>query len=287
MKVISTLVLCVFLRAVAFPQMGRQKLSLYAYNVGFSGITTGLGRAINKDKNQKFLKEFWTGFKHGCIGGTIAFGGKQLAYLIKKDDNLAWGWPSKIVHSYGVSVMENSATHSELFNSLRFPVGFIMVDIHSISKGKVTGKIMPGSLACFIITSANEKFNFSKSALLGTPYFEYSGQNLRNGYALLNTVSVNTAYDYRFLAVEPHELIHNFQVREYLIFNTFFKENKILHTIKKSNSKLIRSLNRIFYLDVPYITPFYHTAFLKGKNYYDNIFELEAQHFATNQYVQH
>jgi hypothetical protein len=280
---VSTLIFCNQSKA----QVGKQKLSLAAYNIGFSGITTGLGRAINKNKQEKFFPAFWKGFKHGCIGGTIAFSGKQIGYLVNKEKSLYWGWPSKIVHSYGVSVMENSATHKNLFKSIRFPVGFVMMNIDFENSLKIRPMLMPGSLTSFFIATANAKMDFVKSIKSGTPYFEYnrtSGGAL-GGYAGLNVFYINTAFGNNYSSIEAHELIHILQGREYLIFNKYLSKTTIIKKVNESENKFLKVFRKTIFIDIPYNYPLYSISKLAARNYYDNIFELEAQHFATNEYV--
>ena len=183
--------------------------------------------------------------------------------------------------------MENSSLHSNLFTSIRFPVGFIMIDADIKRKDVVKPKVMPGSLSSFIVGCFNSRFNAAKSLQSGTPYFEYTNRNSRIGYAQLNTVHLNLAFDYRFLSVEPHELIHILQLREYYIINTYWKKTKFVKRVEESDKGFNKKILPIIYPDVHYQYIPYYAAFLFSKNYYDNIFELEAQHFATNQYVQH
>lgn len=261
-------------------QLVRQKFSLYAYNIGFSGISTGLGRVINKEKNENFFHTFWVGFKHGCIGGTISFAGKHIAYFIKSDRNLYWGWPSKIVHSYGVSIMENSVLHKSLFSSIRVPAWFVMMDIDFEKKFQIKAKAMPASMINFIVFASTNKFNLSKTLQIGVPYFEFhndSGNFKRSGFAGLNVISINSSYNKEFRP-EAHEFIHILQLREYYVFNGYWKKSGINRCIENSNNSFAKFAKKYLYPDVNYVSIPYLLNRLTAKTYYGNIFELEAQH---------
>lgn len=269
-------------------QLVRQKFSLYAYNIGFSGISTGLGRVINKEKNENFFHTFWVGFKHGCIGGTISFAGKHIAYFIKSDRNLYWGWPSKIVHSYGVSIMENSVLHKKLFTSIRIPAWFVMIDIDFEKKIHANAKAMPASIIDFIVFASTNKFNLSKTLQIGVPYFEFhndSGIYKRTGFAGLNAISINTSYD-KNIRSEAHEFIHILQLREYYIFDGYWKKTGFNLRLENSTKSFAEFSKKYLYPDVNYVSIPYLINKWIAKNYYGNIFELEAQHIALNQYIQ-
>jgi hypothetical protein len=271
-------------------QVTRQKLSLYAYNTIFGGVTTGLGSAINKNKEEKFLKVFWKGFTYGCIGSSISFTGKQLSYLINSDKNLYWAWPSKILHSYGVSVMENSASRNHPFTSVRFPVGFIMVGLDFKNKMKITPQLMPASLTNFIISAASKsKFNFSKTVQLGTPCFEYpdpQGRTFSGAYAQLNVITfINPGQINYYLAA--HEHIHILQLREYYVLNTFFHNTHTVKKLRAAEKGFGKIVKQFVYPDINYVSIPYFPVRALSRNYFGNLFELEAEHFARNQFVNH
>lgn len=290
MKIFRSLI---FISAISFcylpssAQLARQKISLYAYNIGFSGISTGLGRAINKEKSEKFFSAFWTGFKHGCIGGSISFAGKHLAHLIKSEESLYWGWPSKIVHSYGVSIMENSVLHKSLFTSIRVPAWFVMMDIDFEKKIHVNAKAMPASMIHFIVFAATSKFSLSKTIQIGVPYFEFHndpGVLKIAGSAGLNVISINSSYNNEFNAA-AHELIHILQLREYYIFNGYWGNSNVNKRIRNSENSLTKFAGKYLYPDVNYVSVPYLLSKWTAKTYYGNIFELEAQHISLNQYI--
>ena len=72
-----------------------QEAFLAVYNVGFGGITSGVGAMINKKKDNKLFTTFWTGFKRGCIGGGITYLGKKISYQINNNSQAIWAWPSQ------------------------------------------------------------------------------------------------------------------------------------------------------------------------------------------------
>lgn len=261
-------------------QFARQEFSLYAYNIAFSGISTGLGRAIIKEKSEKFFNAFWTGFKHGCIGGSVSFAGKHIAHFIKTNESLYWGWPSKIVHSYGVSIMENSVLHKSLFSSIRTPAWFVMMDIDFEKKFQLKVKAMPASMIDFIVFASTNKFNLSKTLQIGVPYFEFhndSGNFKRSGFAGLNVISINSSYNKEFRP-EAHEFIHILQLREYYVFNGYWEKSSINRCIQNSNNSFAKFAKKYLYPDVNYVSITYLLNRWTAKTYYGNIFELEAQH---------
>jgi hypothetical protein len=117
-----------------------QERQIFVYNIALGGITSGIGAAINKKKEDKFLPVFFRGFKYGCVGGLFLYGGKKISYQINRQNNLAWGWPSKLVHSYGASIIESAALNEKhVFSKLSFPIGFVRFNIQF--NIKVKGKM--------------------------------------------------------------------------------------------------------------------------------------------------
>ncbi|MDR2621933.1 MAG: hypothetical protein LBC48_05045, partial [Dysgonamonadaceae bacterium] len=97
------------LSAEMYAQKNKQELELLGYNIGFGILTTTAGAIINKPKGQSLVdcikKSWWP----GALGGTLQYTGKKMTYLITKNENYLWGWPSKLVHSAGTSICHNAA----------------------------------------------------------------------------------------------------------------------------------------------------------------------------------
>lgn len=265
----------------------QQETQVLVYNVALGGVTSGIGAAINKKKTDKFFPTFWRGFKYGCIGGSFLYGGKKLSYLINKQNNLAWGWPSKLVHSYGSTIMETaSKNEKDVFSKLSFPVGFIRMNFSFKKDIKFNAQLQPGSLASFVVNASYGKFKSRESLLIGTPVFSsdsYFIQN-REGFAIINTFTYSEFLTTKKYEIIAHEHIHILQEREYLVMNTWFKKplDKQLGKLNKSSEKLAR----LVYLDIPYNYGFYTLLKQKPNCYFKNHFEFEAKRFATNQFVQ-
>lgn len=265
-----------------------QERQVIIYNIALGGITTGIGAAINKQKSEKVFPAFFRGFKSGCIGGAFLYGGKKMSYLINKQDNLIWGWPSKLVHSYGASIMENAAKNDKNpFSKLSFPVGFLRFNFSFDEKIKTNVQLQPGSLACFIVNASYWKFKPKESLLIGTPVFTSNSNYILNkggGWAIINTFTYSELFNNEKYKVIAHEHIHILQEREYLVINNWFNKpkNKIVNNMNPISKKILDHI----YLDIPYNYFFYTLMKQKQNCYYKNYFEFEAERFATNKYVQ-
>ena len=252
------------------------------------GITTGIGAAINKQKTEKVLPAFFRGFKTGCVGGAFLYGGKKITYLINKQDNLIWGWPSKLVHSYGASIMESAAKNDKNpFSKLSFPVGFLRVNFSFNKKIKTNVQLQPGSLACFIVNASYWKFKATESLLIGTPVFVSNSPFILNkggGTAIINTFTYSELFTAENNKIIAHEHLHILQEREFLVINDWFNKpkNRMVDKMSPATKKITKHL----YLDIPYNYFFYVMMQQKPNCYFKNYFEFEAERFATNKYVQ-
>jgi hypothetical protein len=283
-------------------QKTRQEIGLAVYNCGLGGLTSGIGALINKKKNEKGLAVFLRGFTYGSIGGLINYSGKKIAYLVSysKDsvtnkDNfsaLLWGWPAKIVHAAGSSIMENAAANKEkIFSDYNIPVGFINVSVRIKKQITVSPQLMPNSFLDFITHTirAGSRLQFRESILSGTPYFlaDDNTPYLEGYSAVANANCIvmksNFAASSKAGFFRAHEYIHILQQREYYVFNQYF--NKPLKGIINEENKSIRFIKKYIYADVPYISFFYNLMQQPADSYYRNIFELEAEHFATNSFI--
>ena len=71
MKYLLSIVLVSLFFYETSAQKGVEKAELLAYNVLFSGITSGIGAVINSPKTNNKKKVFLTGFWQGGIGGLL------------------------------------------------------------------------------------------------------------------------------------------------------------------------------------------------------------------------
>lgn len=266
-----------------------QDAQLLAYNSLFGGITAGIGSIINKQKKDNTWKVFKRGFLYGSIGGTVNYAGKKIAYNINATGKSWYGWPSKIIHSYGSSIIENAALNKpNVFASLRMPIGFVMLDVNAENKFKLNASIMPISFGRFVSQLSKYTIDVTTSLNTGVPIFKNSNLNSINTYASFNNISLSSnlytlGADFKNYNL-THEFIHILQHREYMVFNTYVK--KIDNNIK-SKSKFYNFLNKVFTFDYNYTIP--TQLFIKrnqfGANYFKNWYEFEAERFATNNYV--
>jgi hypothetical protein len=266
-----------------------QERQVFVYNIALGGITSGIGATINKKKEDKILPTFFRGFKYGCIGGFFLYGGKKISYQINRQNNLAWGWPSKLVHSYGASIIESAALNDKnVFSKLSFPVGFLRFNLVFNKKVKCNIQLQPGALASFIVNSAYWQFKTKESILIGTPIFMSNSDYIINrsggGRALINTFTYSEQYTSKSYEIFAHEHLHILQGREYLVMNNWFKKptNKVLDKLNNNTKKILKHL----YLDIPYNYLFYSILYKDPPCYFKNYFEFEAKRFATNELVE-
>lgn len=260
-----------------------QDVQLYAYNTLFGGITAGVGSIINKNKNENSWKVFKRSFLYGSVGGSVSYLGKKFAYNINGTDNYHYGWISKLVHSYGVSIIENAALNKQkVFSSVRMPIGFVMLDISFEEKFKLHPKIMPISLTSFIIHSTKYKLKVAESLQVGTPVFDMGLIFGKANYSIYNNIALLDIPRFEGYIL-AHEFIHTLQFREFMVFNTFLK--KPYKSLTKN--LFAKNLDKYLFFDLNYM--FLTDPIIKrypfGPDYYKNWFEFEAERFSTNAQV--
>lgn len=299
---IAIIIFSLFFQTKIFGQRARQEVGLAIYNCGLGGITSGVGAVINKKKNEKPLRVFWRGFKYGTIGGFFNYTGKKITHLISfsKDSfldvnnnaALLWGWPAKIIHSVGSSIMENAAANKEkIFSHYNIQIGFINLSIDLKNHISVTPQLMPLSFLEFTSSTIRlgSRLKFKESILLGTPYFitndNTSYFESADAEAVTNCIIVKSwAASTRFSGlILAHEYVHVLQQREYFVFNQYLR--KAFYNIINQDKPIVKLINKHMYPDIPYLYFFYSIMQQPRETYYKNIFELEAEHFATNSYI--
>jgi hypothetical protein len=277
------------LPSICFSQ--NQERKVLVYNIGLGGFTAAIGAVINKPKHTDGKKYFVKGFWQGSTGGVLSYSGKKILHLISYQRNLAYGWPSKILHAAGTSIIENAALNKPYlkywnidYGPLRFDfavgknapplkVRLLPTGIYAIIQGHIKGQldvrtsISTGSLAY----RSKKPFIYSNGGY-------YAG--LSYGRAFLHNVTkFDSDFDYELIS---HEINHVYQYRDYNVINSWF--NPVAK--KWAGPKLKKLVDRYIYPDVPcfyYIYPIegYHSFF----NYYRNFFEFESERFATNRFV--
>jgi hypothetical protein len=314
MKYLITIlyIIILFTPCGANAQKNRQQLGLAGYNIALGGITAGFGAMINKQKGTKSGKAFLRGFKYGCVGGAINYTAKRMTYFMNPEvytgtpglnkKYLLWGWPVKIIHSIGSSIIDNAARNKKsVFKNFNLPISFINLNINFEQTLKIKPQLMPYSIYSFMYLSAKKNYQFKakESLLSGIPIFifdsttlnygTYAGQQFANGITISN--DLYSSIRYRFInEVITHEFVHVLQFKEYQVFNSYFSNwyNKII----AKKVKIKNLLGKYIYSDVPYVSAFY-LMMLQSKDaiysnaYFKNLYELEAQHFSTNSFVPH
>jgi hypothetical protein len=262
-------------------QRNKQELELLSYNIGFGILTTTAGAIINKPKGQNTwdcIKKAWW---QGAVGGTLQYAGKKMTYRIYRNDNYWWGWPSKMIHSAGTSICHNAAMGRPFGEYWVLDYGPVRCNF--IVEDKQI-KVQPQFNLWFaydLYWGLNlGKIDWDTSLKTGTFSFasEKESFDLRiKATGLSYTRSI--VYAKNSKRVIPHEIIHTYQANEYRITNTYFNPLK-----SKIKNKMINDVFKFVYVEIPFSYIVYGLSFNK-ENYYKNIFEFEAEFFATNQYV--
>ncbi len=261
MKTIITILL--FICQVALSQdFGYRSRQMFASDVISGGIVSGIGSMIHKKENQTNSNAFLKGFLKGAIGGSLAFTGKYLTYEIRNKGT--WmGWPCKIIHAAGSSMIENGAQGIGLIDNLAIDYGLVRFDFN----GNARIRLQPFA-AAGIVRHVVEGHQLSvvKTIQLGTPYFiqkSISGiSNIEVGATYVNSISVyEDAYT---LETTSHEYIHAFQSRAQLSFNYLYMKNK----------------TKLIYFDIPVSEITYQAEKLRT-NYSENIYEEQARRLSN------
>jgi hypothetical protein len=275
-------VYCCLLPCLLIAQQERQ---LFLYNVGFGSITSGIGAVINKSKGTDWKQAFLKGCWQGGIGGALSFAGKKAVHLIYKKQNLLYGWPSKLLHAAGTSIVENAALNKPFLQNWNIDYGPIRFDfsLNGTSKPKI--RLLPVGVYAIIVASRSAYFDPGTTLLTGNVSFYSKYDYVRVGEGYFKGVSHGRAFVFADKIeqsyVIPHELIHIYQYREYQVFNAWLKP-----LVDKVTHKSIRKIfERYVFADVPFFSAFYLLEYNKTQNYYRNFYEFEAERFSSNRNV--
>jgi hypothetical protein len=266
----------------------QQEKRVLLYNIGFGGVTSGIGAVINKQKNSNWKEAFVKGFWQGAVGGTLNYSGKKMLYLISKHHETAYALPANILHFAGTSIMENAALGEPFLQNWNFDYGPVRVDFSVNGKKPAKVRFLPMTIFAVIEGSKSNRLDLKTTLLTGNIAFAN-----RKGYYFTNNGQFNLGLSYgrsfAYMAQHPdtvvypliaHELVHQFQFKDYQIFNSWLKPFE-----KEVNGKLIQKVfSKYIYFDVPY---FFAAYTIEGSSsyYYKNFFEFEAERFATNRFV--
>lgn len=266
-----------------------QERTVFFYNVGFGGVSSGIGALINKQKGSNWKKVFAKAFLQGSVGGLMNYSSKKILYLNNFKQTNNFYWPAKILHSAGSSIIENAALNEPFLQNWNIDYGPVRFDFSINHKKNFKVRFLPNSIYAIIEVSKYGKFDFKSTIETGNVIFSNDTLlKLRNGgteiglsfgRAVVFVDNNNIVNRYKILT---HEIVHQFQYSEYEIFNTWLKP--IGRQIK---SKLIQKVfNKYVYTDIPY---HYLTYYLAGHynypHYFRNFYEFEAERFSTNKFV--
>ncbi len=247
------------------------------YNIGFGGITSSIGAVLNKKPNEKLGKVLLKGFWQGALGGTVVYGSKQLVYNMHKKHNLDKLWQAKLVNSVGVSIIENAGLNQNFYDKWHINIGFNRLEVDIKNNFKVQYKIMPTALIGTIISTTHGSLNLKYSIQTLTPIF-LNKNEYAFPFAIINSIVINKDKMKNSLA---HEIIHTFQIDDFMSINVFFNKKKKKWT---THSKLINKYNKWFYMDTPSFILLRSVYLIENKNiqcYYDNFFEAEANYYSS------
>ena len=265
-----------------------QEGTVLLYNVALGGITSGVGAVINKPKEVNWKKALVRGVLQGSVGGALNYSGKKTLYLINKYENIAYAWPSKILHAAGTSIIENAAMGEPFLRNWHIDYGIVRFDFALKGKRKFKARFLPCSIPAILWAAQVSKFNLRTTLLSGniaftsrTPRFKVDGSDFLGiswGRAFVYTDNF-ASNKYEIIA---HELVHQFQFNESQVVNAC-----LTPISKKIPSKLLhQTFSEYMYFDVPYFRTLYYIEGSHGPLHYNrNYFEFEATRFSTNRTV--
>ena len=253
-------------------------------NVAFGGVVGGIGAVINKKKTDKTGKTFLKGFYKGAIGGLLVFESKNMLRYAEKNRSMAYFWPSKILNSTGVSIIENAVANRGTLEQLHINFAFNRFDFYTKEKFRVQYRILPLSLTSTIYNLSKYQFDTKLTLQTGTPFYYTKNDSQLihiGGATLFNNIVLDNYYktidprfpqyyDYRYGLIN-HEMIHVYQ------YETLFSFDGYLN-------KPLKNLERIpFYKKYSkYFYPEYGQAInlLFKANKQDGFIEREAQYYS-------
>jgi len=242
------------------------------FNIGFGGFLSGVGAVINKKPNEKTGKVFLKGFGQGALGGYMIFESKRLIGKFSETGNYGYVWPSKLVNSAGVSIIENGAANRDFGDRWHLNIGFNRLEIFTKNKFKVAYRIMPFALGNTVYGFTQGKLDFSESIKVGSFVFitdEINSSGDFNGVAYSNSILIEKNLN----GVLPHEIIHVYQYESFSGLNPYL--NKPINKLTKN--KWFKTYNKIFYTDFNYLT--FRGFYNLNTNRSTNFFENEARYY--------
>lgn len=267
-----------------------QERTVFLYNTLFGGLSAGIGATINKSKDRDWKAAFAKGFWQASIGGTVNYSSKKLLHLIYKNQNVAFALPAKLLNAAGNSIIENASFSEPFLQNWNIDYGLVRFDFSVNGKRKFTARFLPMSVYAIIDGAKDSKLDWKTSLWSGNIVLAYDKGYFftRRGHNFLGE-STGRGFIYAGKQTDSivhytiaHELVHEFQYKEYQVFNSWFKPLE-----QKVKSKTLQKLfSNFIYFDVPYFFAAYGLeGFQQYSNNSENFFEFEADRFASNSFV--
>jgi hypothetical protein len=283
MSRLKTLLIPLFFPLLLFSQ--QQEREVLLYNIGFGGLSAGIGAAINHKENN-WKKSFLKGFWQGSIGGVINYSSKKTLYLVGQNNNYGYALPARFLNCAGNSIVLNAAYAQPFLKNWFFEYGPLRLEYYGNSTNKWHARLLPEGILASAISLRRGYFDLETTLLTGVMAFktkEYISPERKN----VDGVNYGRAfvyYDYDSSSIKypvvAHEIIHEFQYREHLVLNSYFQAGEM----KKGFMKNL--FTKYLYSDVPYFALFYMIQGVSpSPRFYDNFYEFEAERFATNKMI--
>ncbi|MGE5106015.1 MAG: hypothetical protein ACM3H8_00595 [Sphingobacteriales bacterium] len=268
---------------IVFSQQQERKVIIY--NIGFGGLTSGIGALINKKKEENWKRSFVRGFWQGATGGLLNYSAKKSIYLVDRHKNFAYAIPARLLNAAGNSMIQNAALNEPFLKNWNLEYGIFRFDFSIHSKNKFKVRILPVAVIGSAISMRSGRFDLNTTLLTGIMSFKSKGMiNTLNGQH--DGINYGRAFIYmerpEKYHIISHEIIHEYQYREYLVFNSYMKP--VASKMKESGFKKL--FTKYIYPDIPYFALFYMIeGSEQGPLIFRNYFEFEAERFATNKDV--
>lgn len=277
----------ILLILLLFPGLlqAQQDLNLLAHNIGFGGVGAGIGAVVNRKKGENWKRSFVRGFWQGCIGGAMNYTAKKTMHLIDKNDQAAYAIPARFLSSAGNSIIQNAANNGPFLKNWHFEYTFMRVDFQLGTEHRIRLRLLPSALLSTAIVASKGQFDASATLLTGVIIFK-SNRLINSLHGAHDGISYGRAFVYTDDSLKyhliSHELIHEFQLREFMFCNSYL--NPVYKNLKPTGTK--RFLEKYVYPDIPYFGLFYMIEGVHPDNeHFRNYFEFEAERFATNKDV--
>lgn len=283
------LIFCLFtFTAACFSQ--KQERIIFLYNVGFGGVTSGIGAVINKPKGANWKKHFVKGFWQGSVGGLVNYSGKKTLYLNNRHKNKAFFWPAKILNSAGTSIMQNASLNQPFLENWYLDYGLVRVDFAIHNKEKFKIRLLPVGIYATINVARRGKFDLENTLATGqiafstNKFLRYPNGNPEIGFSYGRAIVFvkNTQLYTNQSKLLAHEVMHQFQYNDYQILTTWL--NPVGKKIKSKTIKII--FTKYIYPDLPFSFASHAIAgYYPHPHYFRNFYEFEAERFSSNSFV--